>query len=209
MNKKIIRKVTSAYFLFAALSMLFVHLGLEIKENDLVTFDTTIQNWVRNHHSPVLDHIMLFITHSSSALPVLIIFAFIVYQLYRQKLFDKMRFILVTIPGTMIINTLLKLIFQRNRPDLINLLVEEKFYSFPSGHAMISSTAVFAIIVLFWQSKHFYKIMAVGILYTFFVGYSRIYLGVHYPSDIIGGWIISFAWVILAQKLLLTNNVIE
>ncbi|MCR8968473.1 phosphatase PAP2 family protein [Facklamia sp. 7083-14-GEN3] len=209
MTKKIVSKITSAYFIFTLLTTLFVHLGLEIKKNELVTFDSTIQSLVRSHQNPLLDNILLFITHSSSAIPVLIFFAIILFILYKKRAFNKMHFILITIPGTLIINTILKLIFQRDRPDLLNLLVEENFYSFPSGHAMISSTAIFALMVLCWRSKHFYKILTLGLVYTFLVGYSRVYLGVHFPSDIIGGWMISFAWVVLAQKLILNKNVIE
>ncbi|MGF3065833.1 phosphatase PAP2 family protein [Facklamia sp. P12950] len=209
MTKKIIGKITSAYFIFTILTTLFVHLGLEIKKNELVTFDTPIQSWVRDLQNPLMDKIMLFITHSSSAIPVLIFFAIILLMLFKKRAFNKMHFLLIAIPGTLVINTILKLIFQRDRPDLLNLLIEENFYSFPSGHAMISSTAIFAIMVLCWRSKHFYKILTLGLIYTFLVGYSRVYLGVHFPSDIIGGWMISFAWVVLAQKLILNKNVIE
>ena len=103
-------------------------------------------------------------------------------------------------------NLLLKILIQRIRPDL--MIINEVGYSFPSGHAMMS----FAFFVLamhyvykFVKNKPL-KILLISVfaLIIVLIGFSRIYLGVHYLTDIIAGWLISF--VIIQAFILLTNS---
>ena len=103
---------------------------------------------------------------------------------------------IVGVGGAVVINFILKMIFERSRPDLWQRLVVETSYSFPSGHALASSAIALVIIIICYKTKWFIPAIIIGTVYAVVIAYSRLYLGVHYPSDIIGGWLISAAWVI-------------
>jgi len=110
--------------------------------------------------------------------------------------------------GTMM-STLLKGTFARPRPDLVPHLVQVATSSFPSGHAMLSAVTYLTLGALLtrFQEGRAVKLylMTSATLLTFLIGTSRIYLGVHWPSDVVGGWCIGVAWAatcwLIAQQL--------
>ena len=99
--------------------------------------------------------------------------------------------------GTLLSETL-KLGFARPRPDLVAHLAEVQSASFPSGHAMISAIAYLTLGVLLTrvhkQRRTKIIIMSYAILLTLMIGLSRIYLGVHWPTDVLAGWALGAAW---------------
>lgn len=101
--------------------------------------------------------------------------------------------------GAGVLNQVVKYIFQRPRPSNVEHLINQGGYSFPSGHAMGSLITYGAIIFLVVRlSKNTLLNWIVGILLALligFIGISRVYVGVHYPSDIIGGYSLGAAWL--------------
>ncbi len=108
--------------------------------------------------------------------------------------------IVVNLIVVTILNNLLKIIFMRTRPD-INPLVIESSYSFPSGHSMVSMAFYGYLIYIIWTHKDNKKIKWIHtILFSILIvliGISRIYLGVHYASDVIGGFCFSISYLII------------
>ena len=108
---------------------------------------------------------------------------------------------LVAVGGGQILSSLLKLGIDRPRPDLVPHLAEVQTLSFPSGHAMMAAVtyltlgSMLAGIVPGRATKIY--VLGVAVLVTLMVGLSRIYLGVHWPSDVLAGWCAGFAWAML------------
>ncbi|MGL5074374.1 MAG: phosphatase PAP2 family protein, partial [Waterburya sp.] len=102
-----------------------------------------------------------------------------------------------------------KIIVHRARPHLWELVYQiGSDYSFPSGHAMSSMSFALVLIILTWNSSWRWLTVISGSLFVLSIAWTRLYLGVHYPSDIVGGWMIAIAWsmvVLLMGKFFLTQ----
>jgi undecaprenyl-diphosphatase len=102
--------------------------------------------------------------------------------------------------GGIALNDLLKLVFTRTRPDVVTPAARVFTTSFPSGHAALSAITYLTIAALLAQSPSSFKMgfyfMTLAAFLTILIGISRIYLGVHYPTDVLAGWCIGIAWAL-------------
>nr|WP_186458269.1 phosphatase PAP2 family protein [Neorhizobium alkalisoli] len=109
-------------------------------------------------------------------------------------------FMLFSIIGGWLVSSLLKLGVARPRPDIVPHLVEVHDLSFPSGHAMLSAVTYMTLGALLSRAEQYRStrifLIAAGILLTLMIGMSRIYLGVHYPTDVLGGWCAGATWAV-------------
>ena len=121
--------------------------------------------------------------------------------------------VLVAVGGGQILSSLLKLGIDRPRPDLVSHLVNVQTLSFPSGHAMMAAVTYLTLGSMLagivpGRATRIY-VLSVAILVTLLVGVSRVYLGVHWPSDVLAGWCAGFAWAMLCwlvERRLLTGT---
>jgi membrane-associated phospholipid phosphatase len=189
--------------------VIFAKIADEVRDKENIFIDSAFLTWLHQFANPTLDTIMVTITNLGSA-EAIVAYAFlgVAALLYKRHRRDA-TLLLFGVGGAAAINLLLKASFTRTRPELWTSIVTEHSFSFPSGHAMASSALAFSVIAIFWSTR--YRWLAVGIMipYMILVGLSRLYLGVHYPSDVIGGWCVSFAWVlivtIIVRRLKLTT----
>jgi undecaprenyl-diphosphatase len=133
---------------------------------------------------------------------VLVLFVLAVAgALLARRQYHALVLLLVAAVGGMLLDTLLKQVFGRPRPDLALRLTEVRSLSFPSGHAMASAiiyltlAALLARLVQPLALKLYF--LGLAALLTFLVGASRVYLGVHYPTDVLAGWTVGLAWALL------------
>jgi undecaprenyl-diphosphatase len=113
---------------------------------------------------------------------------------------------LVAVLGGVALNNLLKFVFARPRPDFVTHLARVFTTSFPSGHATVSAIAYLTMGALLARTYPSFTLglyfMSLATFLTVLIGVSRIYLGVHYPTDILGGWCIGGAWAMACWVLM-------
>ncbi len=179
---------------------IFFNLSKDVFLKEAISFDSAIIEYIYGFRNPDLNEIMLLITFLGSSLFLFFASSLTAVYLYTKRPKDALIFISI-IYAAVIINLFLKLFFQRDRPDNLPL-VSELTYSFPSGHAMNSFVFYMAISYFIFRATKNVKlgIIASGILafLVFIIGVSRIYLGAHYPSDVVAGFIGGFVWLLSA-----------
>jgi undecaprenyl-diphosphatase len=115
-------------------------------------------------------------------------------------------FVLATVLGGAALNSLLKLGFARPRPDIVKPLTEVLTLSFPSGHAAASAICYLTLGVLLAQTQASRALriyfIATAMLLTLLIGVTRIYLGVHYPTDVLAGWCFGIAWALICWTVM-------
>jgi undecaprenyl-diphosphatase len=180
----------------------FSLISLFISDQKIIYFDRTIIDNVQGLETPFLTNVMKFFTFIGSAPFVIVLSIFLLFFLYKvlHHRFELILFV-AAIAGSAILNGILKQFFQRVRPDFHRLIDIEGF-SFPSGHAMNAFTVYGIISFLLW--RHIPSrlgrgtLLLISTVMILTIGISRIYLGVHYPSDIVGGYFASGFWITTA-----------
>lgn len=203
---KQITKKNLRWIIFLILILIFIKIAEDVFEKEIFQFDEAIYNFLVNHRNTALNIFFKNITQLGSAI-VLAIITILCVILIKDKRYK------ILVPANLAtiaaMNILLKNIFERPRPNKLRL-IEETGYSFPSGHAM-ASTAFYGILIYIAYKKIKNKklrnitciMLAILIL---LIDISRIYVGVHYVSDVLGGTCLSIAYLIIITKILDLNE---
>lgn len=181
--------------------LLFVGIAYSIRVNNIILFDDPVISFIQGLESPTWTVIMKWFTAvgSVSVMTIIAICTCIMLYVVLKHRKELILFLGVVL-GSVLMNIMLKNLFKRIRPDL-HRLIEIEGFSFPSGHSMAAFSFYGILTYLLW--KHIRPKVARIILLSIsaslilLIGVSRIYLGVHYPSDIIGGYFISSAWLLI------------
>jgi undecaprenyl-diphosphatase len=200
MNNKL--KVTYVLVIGFICLLFFILIAWMIGANRISSFDTKVIAAVQGLETPFLTHVMKFFTFIGSTPLVITISIVILFSLYKVLHHrSEITLFVVLLVGSAILNTLLKLAFHRQRPTL-HRLIEETSYSFPSGHSMGAFSLYAGLAFLLWRhlptQTARYTVIAVSIFMILAIGISRIYLGVHFPSDVIGAYCASGCWFALS-----------
>ena len=204
------------------LLFVFVTLAGEVTDGDTQAFDTRILQALRDPADPAkpigpawLEGSMIDLTAIGGptvlGLTVVIVAGFLVLQTrYRTALV-----VAITSFSAELLSNVMKHAFNRPRPSVVPHLREVFSSSFPSGHAMESAIVYLTLGAILMRAAESritkIYIFATVVLLTSLVGISRVYLGVHYPTDVIGGWIIGFMWAsicwLVAQRFEATAHI--
>lgn len=179
-----------------ALGLLFGGLAIGVWFKATLTFDEAVLGWVHEFTSPGLDKLMVGITNLGGVTGMIVLTGLAMTALWFRGQFRLVWFVFLSVGGAAFVNQLVKALFGRPRPELWAQIVDEPGFSFPSGHAMASMAFVLSLIVVLWPTKWRWVSVVVGGVFVCSIGLSRLYLGVHYPTDVLAGWLASMAWVL-------------
>jgi undecaprenyl-diphosphatase len=196
-----------------ALLLVFGLIAGEVLEGEPLAFDRVILLAFRKSGDPAqpigpawLAEMMRDVTALGSFAVLTIVVATVVGYLLLTGQRAAAALLLVSVLGGVLLNNVLKLGFARPRPDLVAPAARVFTLSFPSGHATLSAVTYLTLGALLTRLNPSHRLriyfMAVGILLTLLVGISRIYLGVHYPTDVLAGWCIGAAWALTCWTLM-------
>ena len=173
----------------------FGELADEVREAQAFPFDAPILGFAREMARDGFDRFFVVASRLGYAWGVVPFDLLLVLALGAMRKLREGLFAGVALAGSALLNLGAKQLFARERPSLWESIAPESSFSFPSGHAMGSMTLAMVLVLLCWHTRWRWLAVALATLFALLVGASRIYLGVHYPSDILGGFAAGIAWV--------------
>jgi membrane-associated phospholipid phosphatase len=184
----------------AVVMVLFALLAKEVREGNTQRFDDAFRLTVRGVASPTLTSVLSAITQLGSPVVLFPLTAVAALVFLEMRRIRGAILMVVTMLGVALLNQVLKVFFQRERPVPFFGLATPSSWSFPSGHAMASFCfygALAALVTARLRSRALrLAVWAAAAVIIFAVGFSRIYLGVHYLSDVVAGYAVGFVWVL-------------
>ena len=207
-RSQFLNQLTTTGILGLAISLLLLTglgwLCQEVWEKESFQFDTALLLRLHQWANPGLDSLMLNITRLGNPEVVIMVVAISFGWLLWQQQRLEAGILTIACVGTLVLNQGMKLAFARPRPILWPPLIHEASYGFPSGHAM-GSLVLYGFLAYVLadryprQARSIYGI-AVGLIA--WIGWSRLYLGVHYPTDVLAGYAVGFLWLMTCILML-------
>ncbi len=188
--------------------VLFSWLANEVLRKHTDRFDVAVRNVIHDFASPLLTDVMRFVTNLGDWQVVMTATLCLLAYLWYRRDYTHILIALVAMMGAGILDASLKLAFHRARPDPF-FISKPSTYSFPSGHALISLCfyALLAGTLTHDMSSKWQRVLAwsTAVLLITLIGLSRVYLGVHWPSDVLAGYATALIWMgavrVLALRL--------
>ncbi len=177
----------------------FAELADGVIEGESRAFDRAVLLWIHNHFPEWLDEPMRLITALGYYWVVLPLLAGAVLVFYLKGWRLSAVLLIVSTAGGVFLTTVLKAVFRRARPELFDTGYSASFYSFPSGHATVAVGFYGALtLILAYRLRGLarWAVVGGGVLLVLLIGFSRLYLGVHYPTDVLAGFLAAPLWVI-------------
>lgn len=205
-SEPILRSKRSRWLLLLGIVLswlLFVGLAIAVRQSPQGIFQEQNLLWAIHHTAnPALDQVATIVTAMGiygGTLPILVILGII---LALAKQWRSLAFIAVTALGSVVLNYLTKTLIARPRPYLWDSSYHGPTNpAFPSGHALSSLMLGMILILLSWGSRWQPLTVIVSLIFALTIVWTRLYLGVHYPSDILGGWCLAIGWTLAVYQL--------
>lgn len=179
---------------------LFGRIAEDVMTADRLTvIDTEVAAWLHARHTPLLVSTMRIISSLHSTVVISVMTSLVAVRVWRMKRWDWLLALVLTVPGGMLLNVALKIVFHRPRPVFNDPLLTLSSYSFPSGHTMAATSfyGVLSWLAIRGIKTWYWRVMAMSgaAFMVLLVAFSRIYLGAHYLSDVLGALCEGLAWL--------------
>jgi undecaprenyl-diphosphatase len=186
----------------------FIELAEEMREGEMRHFDEWLLRLLRRENDlavpigpPWLSGAVTDITALGGTAVLLLVILVTIGYLALQHRYGPTALVIIASAGGGLFNVALKQVFARTRPDIVPHLVLVEGHSFPSGHSMAAAVIYLTLGALLarFAARRRVRIYVIGIslALTALIGITRVYLGVHYPSDVLAGWAAGLAWALL------------
>ncbi len=166
-------------------------------------WDLAVLAWIHSHASPGRDQVVSWVTELGTWRGVVPITSALVIYFVLKRRSGQALFVLLSMVGAWLLDDAAKAFYGRERPALWNSATKQMWFSFPSGHAMSSMALGTVLTILAWRTPARWPVLAGSVLFVLAVSGSRLYLGVHFPSDVVAAWLASLAWVLGLRLVLL------
>ncbi len=198
-------KKKNKIIILSLMIIIFFTLGFMVKgSSDGILFDVKVLEFIHNVRNPQILSIMKFISFIGSEKFLLPVTAMLIAYTLIKKNYYVSKLLLISTLGSYLLNYLLKQVFHRVRP-LVFFLVNQGGYSYPSGHSMVTMTLYSTIAFLLGKkvedSRNKKLIHIIAFVMICLMGISRLYLGVHWPTDVIGGYLAGYIFYYLSIRL--------
>lgn len=202
------RSHTKILFVIAVTATLaFIVLAIMVSQKRLPPGDVAILQLIHRDIPASMSRTFLTATEIGGPVGIVAIVVLIAGLMAYGRRYSNAIIIVLSVAIATVVNLGIKELFKRTRPTLWDSITHAQNFSFPSGHAMASSALAFAMCYITWHTRWRWITIIVGSIFMVMVGLSRLYFGVHYPSDILGGWIAST--VVVACVIYCKNSFFE
>jgi undecaprenyl-diphosphatase len=190
---------------------LFATLTDEVMEQATMQLDVAVLTWLHGFSSPALDAAAEVCSAMGSEGLAVLLVLLVVWWAYRGR-WGLVVGLIITTVGAQLLNDVLKELFHRTRPAPVALLIPVQAFSFPSGHAMVSAAFYFYLAYLGWRVLEGWRRWVWAgslLLLVLLIGLSRLYLGLHYLTDVVAGYLAGLLWadtVIISGHLLMRGR---
>ncbi|TFW24035.1 phosphatase PAP2 family protein [Massilia arenosa] len=186
--------------------LLFASLALAVQTKTAAAIDLAISHWMEHHGQPWLTRLLFWVTDAHQPIGILLLGAVLLAWLWRRGERRWCALVIAAVPGGMLLNVLLKWTFQRARPEFGEPLVHLLTYSFPSGHTL-GATVFYGVLAVYLRqharnptARAALAVAALGMVLL--VALSRLYLGAHYPTDVLAGMAEGCAWLTICMTVI-------
>jgi len=189
---------------------LFLIIGLLVQLNVATTFDYSVQSFIFSMHRDCLTVFFKIVTYSANW-QTIVIFCAVFLTVKRTRIRIGLPLSFASAISTMLYKWV-KLLYARPRPEIVFHLIEQGGLSFPSGHSMTG--LVFYGLLIYFIAKYGGKnraqkaLMSLLVVLIVLIGFSRVYLGVHYPTDVLAGWFLGTS-ILVSAIIILENGYLE
>lgn len=186
------------------IGLFFSGLGLTI--TNLQQLDVSSVVWISEHRSVFLNGITTILSYVGGLLPMIVIVGILSLQFIRLKQYANLLMVSLGLFGSATIGWILKYLINRPRPDEVYQMVHTYGASFPSAHSLYAAILACSIIFIFHKHNRIKLICLAAFLWILSMGVSRVYLGAHFPTDVLAGWGIGFIWAAILWFILLPKT---
>lgn len=199
-DKSAINKIGFVIIIILVTGMVFASLAEDIVDREILSkIDPLFGSWLVARTTLPGDHIFATITFLGNAMVISTGTALIGFWLVKKRYWKKVILLFSSVAGGALLNLMLKNVFQRARPAIPGAYMVDNGFSFPSGHSMISLVfyGMVAYLAMGYVKNNNWKgLLIVGIcVICALIGFSRLYLGVHYLTDVLAGWAAGGLWL--------------